>query len=122
MVTPGTVFPMEVDPSTEEAVPIIMNGGTWVSDLGGYTASWYNLISGIAPVYNVDGTVYCAAGVDLSDEVVQTVKYNIRFMQIVLVIAFVLSILSGLLGMRQYQKKHKFPTPLQTPEISNLEH
>jgi hypothetical protein len=41
MVTPELFFSLDEDPQTAEAVPFIMGGGTWVTDLGTYTTSWY---------------------------------------------------------------------------------
>ena len=84
MVTPEWIYYLHEDPATAEAVPIIMAGNAWASDLGDYTQSWDGLISGIAPVFNADGTVYCAAGVDLSDEIIISQRNNIRVMRTVL--------------------------------------
>ena len=105
MVTPELVFAIEDDPFTEDAVYVITAGGSWVTDLGTYTDSWDGLLSAVVPVFNEDGTVYCAAGVDLSDEVIVTMRRNIRIMRFVLVFSLLISILSGFLGMRSYNKK-----------------
>jgi hypothetical protein len=93
MVTPEWFFYVDEDPVTVEAVPYIIAGNTWVSNLGTYTTSWDSLISGLAPVFNADGSVYCAAGVDLSDEIILSQRNNIRVMRIVLVCSFILSLL-----------------------------
>jgi len=105
MVTPELFFALEDDPFTAEAVAQIALGETWVTDLGTYTSSWDDLLSAAVPVWNNDGTVYCAAGVDISDEVLVGMRANIRIMQIVLVFSLLMSILSGFLGMRSYSKK-----------------
>ena len=105
MVTPELFFYIDEDPETAEAVPHIMAGGTWITDLGTYTTSWYGLISGLAPVFNADGSVYCAAGVDISDEIILAQRYNIRIMRIVLIFSLILSIISGFLGIWLYRKK-----------------
>ena len=105
MVTPEWFFNLESDPQTAEAVPYIMAGNAWASDLGVYTTSYDGLISGLAPVFNADGTVYCAAGVDLSDEIIITQRNNIRIMRTVLVFSLLLSVVSGCLGIWLYRKK-----------------
>ena len=105
MVTPALFFDLDADPETAEVVPLVMSGGTWVSDLGTYTSSWDDLIFGLAPVFNADGTVYCAAGVDLSDEILMTQRNNIRVMRTVLIFSIVLSVLSGFVGMWLYRIK-----------------
>jgi len=105
MVTPELFFAVEDDPFTAEAVIRITAGESWVTDLGIYTESWDELLSAAVPVFNDDGTVYCAAGVDISDEVLITMRSNIRIMRFVLVFSLLISILSGYLGMRSYNKK-----------------
>jgi signal transduction histidine kinase/CheY-like chemotaxis protein/HPt (histidine-containing phosphotransfer) domain-containing protein len=105
MVTPELFYDLDSDPNTAEAVPKIMGGETWTSDLGSYTASWDGLISGVAPVFNADGSVYCAAGVDLSDEIILTKQKSIRVMRTVLLSSLLLSIISASLAMQSYRKK-----------------
>jgi len=105
MVTPDWVFPLEDDPFTAEAVERIKAGENWVTDLGEYTDSYDNLLSAAVPVFNDDGTVYCAAGVDISDEVLISIRRNINIMGYMLVSSVIISILSGILCMRSYNKK-----------------
>ncbi|MCL2044739.1 MAG: response regulator [Treponema sp.] len=105
MVTPEWVYYLHEDPATAEAVPYIMAGNAWASDLGDYTQSWDGLISGIAPVFNTDGTIYCAAGVDLDDEIILSQRNNIRVMRTVLFLSLIISVMSGCLGIWLYRKK-----------------
>ncbi|MDR2599390.1 MAG: response regulator [Oscillospiraceae bacterium] len=105
MVTPELIFALEDDPFTADAVPRIMAGESWVADLGIYTESWDDLISAVVPVFNDDGTIYCAAGVDLSDEVLVTMHHNLRTVRYALIISLIVSILSGFFGIRSYNKK-----------------
>ena len=105
MVTPELFYHVEEDPMSAEAVPILMTGEAWVSDLGSYSTSWDGLISGLAPVFNADGSIYCAAGVDLSDEIILSQRNNIRVMRTVLVFSLLLSVLSGCMGIWLYRKK-----------------
>ena len=105
MVTPEWIYHLDEDPATAEAVPFIMAGNAWASDLGDYTTTWDGLISGIAPVFNDDGTVYCAAGVDLSDDIIISQRNNIRVMRTVLIFSLILSVMSGCLGIWLYRKK-----------------
>ncbi|MCL2093876.1 MAG: ATP-binding protein [Treponema sp.] len=105
MVTPEWIFDVDEDPTTAEAVPIIMAGNAWASDLGVYTTSYDDLISGLAPVFDADGNVYCAAGVDLSDEIIISQRTNIRIMRIVLIFSLVISVFSGCIGIWVYHQK-----------------
>ena len=105
MVSPELKFDIDEDPATAEAVPFIIAGNVWASDLGVYTTSFDGLISGLAPVYNEDGTVYCAAGVDLSDEIIIAQRNNSRNMMMVLIAALGFSVLSGILSTRSYRRK-----------------
>ncbi|MDR0444041.1 MAG: response regulator [Treponema sp.] len=107
MSTPEMIFDIDADedPSTAEAVPLIMAGNPWVSDLGTYTYTWDGVISGIAPVFNADGSVYCAAGVDISDEIIIIQQNNMKIMRLVLFFALILSIVSGFMGMLSYRRK-----------------
>jgi len=105
MVTPELFFSIKYDPFTADAVYRITAGESWVTDLGSYTDSWDGLLSAAVPVFRDDGTVYSAAGVDISDDVLVTMRSNIRIMRIVLVFSLLMSILSGFFGMRSYNKK-----------------
>jgi len=105
MVTPDWIFPLEDDPSTAEAVVLIQAGESWVTDLGVYTDSWDGLLSAAFPVFNDDGTVYCAAGVDISDEVLISMRTNSMIMRFALIITLLTSITSGFFAMRSYNKK-----------------
>jgi len=105
MVTPDLFFALEDDPFTAEAVLKIEAGESWVTELGVYTESWDGLLTAVVPVFNHDGTVYCGAGVDISDEVFITMRGNIKIMEFVLMFSLLISILSGFFGMRSYSKK-----------------
>jgi signal transduction histidine kinase/CheY-like chemotaxis protein len=107
MYTTGFFFKLdpEEDPITAAEVPRVLAGNTWISDLGNYTVSGEGLISANAPVLNADGSVYCAAGVDLSDEIILVQRQNIMILRIVLLSSLVLSLFSGGLGMWFYRQK-----------------
>ncbi|GHV67151.1 hypothetical protein AGMMS49928_03520 [Spirochaetia bacterium] len=105
MVTPELFFDETDDPVIVTAVPVVMAGDVWTSDLGSYTKTWGNLISAFAPVFNEDGSVYCTAGVDLADEVMIIQQRNMAIIRTVLICSLVFSLLSGGLGMWFYRKK-----------------
>jgi len=105
MVTPGLFFSIEDDSVSADGVYKIEAGESWVTDLGVYTESWDGLLTAVVPVFNHDGTVYCGAGVDISDEVLVTMRNNINIMRLVLLFSLLISFLSGFLGMRSYNKK-----------------
>ena len=105
MATPELFFNLDDDPETAKAVPHILSGRTWLSDLGEYTTAWEGLISALAPVFNEDGYVYCAAGVDISDEIILNQRRNIRVLRTILICSIFLSLISGMIGMWLYRKK-----------------
>ncbi|MDR1446745.1 MAG: response regulator [Treponema sp.] len=107
MATPDMFYPIDdpEDPVTSAAVPYILAGNIYTSDLGIYTKSWDGLISGTAPVFNEDGTVYCAAGVDLSDETIIIQRRNMTILRTVLICALTLSLFAGGAGMWFYDQK-----------------
>ena len=105
MVTPEWIFSLEEDPTTAEAVVMIQAGESWVTDLGVYTDSWDGLLSAAVPVFNDDGTVYCAAGVDISDEILISMRNSTMIMRFALIFSLLVSIASGFFGMRSYSKK-----------------
>jgi signal transduction histidine kinase/CheY-like chemotaxis protein len=107
MSSPAMFFPIDnpEDPVTRNVVPQILAGDIYIADLGIYTENWGGLISSVAPVFNSDGSVYCAAGVDLSDEIIITQRRNMGILRTVLVIALALSLFAGGAGMWFYHQK-----------------
>ncbi|MCL2441366.1 MAG: ATP-binding protein [Treponema sp.] len=105
MVTPAMFFSLDSDEISGEAALVIKAGGSWVTELGVYSESWDGLLTAVVPVFNNDGTVYCGAGVDISDEVFMTMRRNIRIMEFALIFSLFVSFLSGFFGMRSYNKK-----------------
>jgi signal transduction histidine kinase/CheY-like chemotaxis protein len=107
MANPDMFYPIDdpEDPVTSAVVPYILAGNIYTSDLGIYTKSWGGLISGVAPVFNEDGTVYCAAGVDLSDETIIIQRRNMTILRTVLICALTLSLFAGGAGMWFYDQK-----------------
>ncbi|MCL2719706.1 MAG: ATP-binding protein [Treponema sp.] len=105
MVTPDLFFALKDDPFTADAVLKIQAGESWVTELGVYTSSWDGLLAAVVPVFNDDGTIYCAAGVDISDEIFINMRNNIDMMEFVLLFSLFTSVLSGFFGIRSYRKK-----------------
>lgn len=105
MATPEMFYDLEDDPLSAEIFAVVMSGETWTSDLGAYTVTWDGLISGIVPVFNADGSVYCAAGVDISDEIILSQRNSIRTLRIVLFCSLFFSILSGTICILLYRRK-----------------
>lgn len=97
----------------EEIASDALSGNNGVTDLGSYTPTWDGLLTGYAPVYNSDGSFYCVAGVDLSDEPIYVQRQDSRTMTIIQILALVVSTVFGVLNMRLYYKKAQ-----QTEEAS----
>ncbi|MDR3199940.1 MAG: response regulator [Spirochaetales bacterium] len=89
----------------DDPVESILAGEIYTSDLGVYTPTWDDLISGLAPVFAKDGSVYCAAGVDISDEIIIIQRRNMTILRSVLIGALTLSLLANGVGMWFYRKK-----------------
>ncbi|MCL2456417.1 MAG: hypothetical protein FWD19_02570, partial [Defluviitaleaceae bacterium] len=105
MVSPALFISLEDDSISAEAALKIDAGENWVTELGVYTKSWDGLLTAVVPVFNSDGTVYCGAGVDISDETFIAMRNNIRVMRFVLMFSLFISVLSGFFGIRSYNKK-----------------
>jgi len=105
MVHPELFFDLDSDEITAEAVFKIEAGESWVTELGVYTESWDGLLTAVVPVFNQDGTVYCGAGVDISDEAFISMRNSIRIMEFVLFCLLFISFLTGFFGIRSYNKK-----------------
>jgi signal transduction histidine kinase/DNA-binding response OmpR family regulator/HPt (histidine-containing phosphotransfer) domain-containing protein len=105
MSTPEYYVDLVNDPFFSTAVSQIMAGNSWVSNLGSYSPTWEGLISGGAPVFNSDGTVYCGAGVDLDDRIIINQRRNVTVLRIILLCSFVLTLISGSAGMLFYRRK-----------------
>ena len=108
MVTPEWFVDLAEDEVSREAAYAVMTERYWVSDLGTYsstTTAWNNLITGVAPMFNADGSIYGGAEVDLSDDVLIAQRTNIRRMRIILICSIILSVVSGFLGMWLYRRK-----------------
>ena len=80
-------------------------GNIGVTDLGTYTPEWGGLISGYAPVYDIDGNFYCVAGVDISDEFILLQRKDSRNMTILQIAALLISVTFGVLNMLLYLRK-----------------
>jgi class 3 adenylate cyclase len=63
MCTPETFFTNE-----ESGMELVVQEIPITTDLEEYTISWDGLISGLVPMFDADGKLYAAAGVDISDE------------------------------------------------------
>ncbi|MDR1020462.1 MAG: response regulator [Synergistaceae bacterium] len=101
MYTPETFFEIDdkEDPVSAAAIPHVLGGETWVSDLGSYTAGGSGLISAVAPVYSDDGSVYCAAGVDVSDEWVIARQRDARNIIIIQICALTILVICGIFNL-----------------------
>ncbi|MCL2634932.1 MAG: ATP-binding protein [Oscillospiraceae bacterium] len=105
MVHPELFFSLDSDEISGEAALKIAAGESWVTELGEYTESWDGLLTAVVPVFNPDGTVYCGAGVDISDEVFISMRNYMRIMEFSLFCLLFVSVLTGFFGMRLYNKK-----------------
>jgi class 3 adenylate cyclase len=112
MCTPETFFPLE-DLSRE----LIQNKAPIATHLDEYTMTWDGLISGLVPVYDKNGNLYCAAGVDITDERIISQRNAARQRYILQVIAVAGIICASGVMFLLYRQKIKqlnvFNTSLQ---------
>ncbi|GHS87573.1 hypothetical protein FACS189487_04010 [Campylobacterota bacterium] len=93
------------DEVTAVAVPLVLSGKTFVTSLGEYTSATSGVISAITPLYDKNGKIYCAAGVDISDEIIIAQRWDMVMLTIVLSVSLATSLISGWLGLWIYRKK-----------------
>jgi class 3 adenylate cyclase len=110
--TPETTFPLE-DLSRDlirDKIPI-------ATHFDEYTMTWDGLLSGLVPVFDQNGNLYCAAGVDISDERIISQRNSTRQRYILQVIAILAAICASGIMLLLYQQKIKqlniFNTNLQ---------
>ncbi|MDR1024767.1 MAG: hypothetical protein LBL56_03500 [Treponema sp.] len=98
--TPETFFPLEnlSEELIQDIVPI-------VTHLDEYTLSWDGLLSGLVPIFDRDGNLYGAAGVDISDERIISQRNAARQRYILQVIAVVATILASGAMFLLYRQK-----------------
>ncbi|MDR3249194.1 MAG: adenylate/guanylate cyclase domain-containing protein [Treponema sp.] len=110
--TPATRYPLE-DLSKE----IIDNRAPTATHFDEYTIDWVGVITGLAPIFDKDGNLYCVAGVDISDERLLSQRDATRQRYILQVIAIAATILASGAMFLLYRQKIKqlnvFNTNLQ---------
>jgi signal transduction histidine kinase/CheY-like chemotaxis protein len=99
MVTPASVI--DPEPLTDGALA----GRVTVTNLGEYSPDWGGLLSATAPMYDSEGNFICAAGVDISDEIIMTQRNDTDLLIVIQIIALVASAISGSVTLRMYRKK-----------------
>jgi class 3 adenylate cyclase len=82
-------------------------GASGATELGTYTPVWNGLITGYAPVFDSDGSVYCVAGVDINDDFLIAKQRESRNMTVLMLIAIPLSLTFGILNLILYRSKAK---------------
>jgi class 3 adenylate cyclase len=100
--TPETFFPLEV--LSQELINSNMPVTTQFEE---YTISWGGLISAVVPVFDGQGNLYCAAGVDISDERILAQRDATRQRYILQVISSIAIIASSGLMFLLYRQKIK---------------
>jgi class 3 adenylate cyclase len=110
--TPAIRYPLE-DLSKE----IIKNRVPTATPFDKYTIDWEGVITGLAPMFDKDGNLYCVAGVDISDERLLSQRDATRQRYILQVIAITATILASGAMFLLYRQKIKqlnvFNTNLQ---------
>ncbi|MDR1069192.1 MAG: response regulator, partial [Gracilibacteraceae bacterium] len=90
---------------TEPGLAIAFGGRAATAGLGNYSEGYIGLLSAFAPIFDAEGRVVAAAGVDIEDEQVVTARSAATVMRILLLTSTAFVIISGLFSLRLYQKK-----------------
>jgi class 3 adenylate cyclase len=110
--TTGTTFPLE-----NLSKEIIDGRRPSATHFEEYTMTWEGLLTGLVPMFDRDGNVYCAAGVDISDERLLSQRNATRQRYILQVVAIAATILASGAMFLLYRQKIKqlnvFNTNLQ---------
>jgi len=99
------VGPGDFNNISQDAEREALAGNISVADLGSYSLGWEGLISGYAPVYNREGSIYAVAGVDISDEFIFLQHQDAHKMTLLQLIVVPISMLFGVLNMFLYRRK-----------------
>jgi signal transduction histidine kinase/CheY-like chemotaxis protein len=90
-----------------------LSGNFYVTPLGSYYTSpegmhnplWDGMIYAFAPIFDADGSVYAAAGVDADDSFFLTQKKDLKMLMFVQIFALVVGVGTGILNMLLYRKQ-----------------
>jgi class 3 adenylate cyclase len=102
MCTPETFFTNE-----ESGMVLVVQEIPITTNLEEYTISWGGLISGLVPMFDADGKLYCAAGVDISDERILTQRNITQQRYILQIIAIFATILTTGTMSFLYRKRNQ---------------
>ncbi|MDR2349509.1 MAG: response regulator [Deltaproteobacteria bacterium] len=95
--------PIDVEPSPLKA----FEGHADTPSLGNYSVGYAGLLSAFSPVFDGEGRVTAIAGVDIPDEIVLTMQTRVRTTAILLAVAMLAVLTTGLLGLHLYRNKAK---------------
>jgi signal transduction histidine kinase len=99
MVTPAQII--DPEPLTDGALA----GKVTVTNLGEYSPDWGGLLSATAPMYDSAGNLVCAAGVDISDEIIISQRNDTNLLIAIQIAALIASLVSGSITLLMYRKK-----------------
>ncbi|MDR1180163.1 MAG: response regulator [Spirochaetales bacterium] len=92
---------IDPEPLTDGALA----GRVTVTNLGEYSPDWGGLLSATAPMYDSEGNLVCAAGVDISDEIIISQRNDTQLLIIVQIAALIASLVSGSVTLWMYIRK-----------------
>jgi signal transduction histidine kinase/DNA-binding response OmpR family regulator len=86
------------DPSLTPWILTVQEGRQAVcSGLGNYTPGWKGLLSGYAPIFDLDGNITAIAGVDIQDEPIVQARRLVSILTVVQIIAVAAIFVSGII-------------------------
>jgi len=89
---------LDTKPFDPRPLPWILStleGKAVCSGLGNYTPGWEGLLSGYAPVFDIDGNVIAIAGVDIEDKPIVQASHLVSVLTLVQIIAIIIIFSSG---------------------------
>jgi signal transduction histidine kinase/CheY-like chemotaxis protein/HPt (histidine-containing phosphotransfer) domain-containing protein len=82
-----------------------LSGTPYVTDLGEYNPLWDGLMYAFFPIFDSDGSLYCAAGIDANDTVFISRFKRTHLLTVVMMIALVGGVGMGIVNMLLYRKQ-----------------
>ncbi|GMO46768.1 MAG: hypothetical protein Pg6C_08620 [Treponemataceae bacterium] len=80
-------------------------GTPYITELGEYNPLWDGLMYAFFPMFDSDGSLYCAAGIDADDTFFVSRFNRTRLLTVIMLISLAVGVGAGVLNMLLYRKK-----------------
>ncbi|MDR0550496.1 MAG: response regulator [Spirochaetaceae bacterium] len=110
---------------TENITPHVFNGKPFVTELGQYDPNWDSLMYAFYPMFDSDGSVYCAADIDAEDIFYTTQLTDSRKYTTYMFILLAIGVMTGFLNMFLYRKqalRNESANKAKSQFLANMSH